>query len=288
MINLYKIISQFSNYKQIETMKTLIIGYGNMGQTYANSFVSSRFIASSDILVLTRNTIESKNRYTIQECNFHTKPSIAIFDVDIIIIAVKPQDFDTLAQEIKPYIHKDHLILSVMAGVTIESIEEKLGCDKIVRSMPNIPTQIGLGMTVFCASTNVDRKELFIIQNLINTTGKSIYIDKEEMLNATTAVSGSGPAYVFYFMNAMIEAAMELGFTKSEAEFLVNQTFIGAVQLQNRSDLSHVEWINKVASKKGTTEAALAIFDQNNLLDAIKSGIFAANTRAKELGKTIS
>ncbi len=154
--------------------------------------------------------------------------------------------------------------------------------------MPNIPTQIGLGMTVFCASPHVDRKELFIIQNLINTTGKSIYIDKEEMLNATTAVSGSGPAYVFYFMNAMIQAAIELGFSKSEAEFLVSQTFIGAVQLQNRSNLSHEEWINKVASKKGTTEAALSVFDENNLLESIKNGIFAANNRAIELGKTIS
>ena len=267
-------------------MKTLIIGYGNMGQTYANSFVSSRFIVPSDILILSRSTIENKNRYTIQDINFYTKPNPIIFDVDIIIIAVKPQDFSVLANEIKPYIHNEHLVLSVMAGVTLESIQEKLACEKLVRSMPNIPTQIGLGMTVFCASTKVDRKELFIIQNLINTTGKSIYIEKEEMLNATTAVSGSGPAYVFYFMNAMIEAGIKLGFTKSEAEFLVSQTFIGAVQLQNRSDLSHTEWIDKVASKKGTTEAALAIFNNKNLLEIIKNGIFAANTRAIELGKT--
>lgn len=269
-------------------MKTLIIGYGNMGQTYANSFVSSRFISPTDILVLSRSSLENKNRYTIQDINFHQKPNASIFDVDIIIIAVKPQDFSALAEEIKTFIHKEHLVLSVMAGVTLETIHQKLGCEKIVRSMPNIPTQIGLGMTVFCASNKVDRKELFIIQNLINTTGKSIYSDKEEMLNATTAVSGSGPAYVFYFMNAMIEAGIELGFTKSEAEFLVNQTFIGAVQLQNRSDLSHADWINKVASKKGTTEAALAIFNENEMVETIKKGIFAANTRAIDLGKTIS
>jgi len=269
-------------------MKILIIGYGNMGQTYANSFVSSRFITPSDILILSRSNTENTNRYTIDVNNFHTTPSPVIFDVDIIIIAVKPQDFNDLALVIKPFIHKEHLILSVMAGITLYSIQEKLGCEKIVRSMPNIPTQIGLGMTVFCASPHVDRKELFIIQNLINTTGKSIYIDKEEMLNATTAVSGSGPAYVFYFMNAMIQAAIELGFSKSEAEFLVSQTFIGAVQLQNRSNLSHEEWINKVASKKGTTEAALSVFDENNLLESIKNGIFAANNRAIELGKTIS
>lgn len=269
-------------------MKTLIIGYGNMGQTYANSFVSSRFIAPADISILSRSTVENKNLYTINKSNFHTTPSSTIFDVDIIIIAVKPQDFTALAKEVQPYIKKEHLILSVMAGVTMLSIQEKLGCEKIVRSMPNIPTQIGLGMTVFCASAAVDRKELFIIQNLINTTGKSIYIEKEEMLNAATAVSGSGPAYVYYFMNAMIEAATELGFSKSEAEFLVSQTFIGAVQLQNRSDLSHAEWINKVASKGGTTEAALKIFNENSLDEDIKNGIYAANTRSEELGNTLS
>ncbi|VXC30119.1 Pyrroline-5-carboxylate reductase [Flavobacterium sp. 9AF] len=268
-------------------MKTLIIGYGNMGQTYASSFVSSRFIAATDIQVLNRSSIENKNTFTIAQTNFHTKPHSKLFEVDIIIIAVKPQDFESLAKEIKPFVHKEHLILSVMAGIPIQIIQDKLECEKVIRSMPNIPTQIGLGMTVFCASQNVDRKELFIIQNLINTTGKSIYIDKESMLNATTAVSGSGPAYVFYFMNAMIQAAIDLGFSKSEAEFLVNQTFIGAVQLQNRSNLSHEEWINKVASKKGTTEAALAVFNQNSLLESIKEGIFGANKRAEELGKTI-
>lgn len=269
-------------------MKTLIIGYGNMGQTYADSFVSSRFIAPSDVFILNRSSAKNKKLFTINKANFHLEPSSFIFDVDIIIIAVKPQDFTDLAKKIQPFINKEHLILSVMAGVTLTSIQEKLKCKKVVRSMPNIPTQIGLGMTVFCASTDVDRKELFIIQNLINTTGKSMYVDNEEMLNATTAVSGSGPAYVFYFMNAMIEAAIELGFSKSEAEFLVSQTFIGAVQLQNRSNLSHAEWINKVASKKGTTEAALAIFDMNNLTIGIKDGVKSANRRAEELGKNIA
>jgi len=265
-------------------MKILIIGYGNMGQTYANSFVSSGFVASSDILILSRSTVEKKKRYSIDKENFHNLPSSSIFEVDIIIIAVKPQDFNNLANTIRPFLKKEHLILSVMAGITIANLKEQLNCDKIVRSMPNIPTQIGLGMTVFCASSKIDRKELFIIQNLINTTGKSIYIDKEEMLNAATAVSGSGPAYVFYFMNAMIEAAIQLGFSKSEAEFLVNQTFIGAVQLQNRSDLTHTEWINKVASKGGTTEAALSIFNAQNIKEGIKSGIYSANDKALELG----
>ena len=198
---------------------------------------------------------------------------------------MKPQDFKQLASEIKAFLNPEHVILSVMAGISIEAMQKELGVSKIVRSMPNIPTQIGEGMTVFCASNAVDRKELFIVQNLINTTGKSIYIEKEEMLNAATAVSGSGPAYVFYFMQAMIESAVKLGFSPSEAEFLVSQTFSGSVQLQNRSKLSNEAWIQRVASKGGTTEAALSVFNFLGMSDIVIKAIDSANLRAVELGK---
>jgi pyrroline-5-carboxylate reductase len=163
-------------------------------------------------------------------------------------------------------------------------MERELGCSKIVRSMPNIPTQIGKGMTVFTATTSVDRKELFILQNLINTTGKSIYVENEKLIDAATAISGSGPAYVFYFMNAMIKAAEELGFTPSEAELLVNQTFMGSVDIQNSSALTNEEWIKKVASKGGTTEQALNVFNQNKVKETIIEAVNAANNRALELG----
>jgi len=266
-------------------MKILIIGFGNMGQTYASSFTSSGFVNSSDIFVLNRSEVEKKKRFSIDKSNFYTEPSPIIFDVDIIILAVKPQDFSNLADSIAPFVTKNHILLSVMAGISIETIQEKLGSNKVVRSMPNIPTQIGQGMTVFCASSNIDRKDLFIVQNLINTTGKSMYVEKEEMINAATAVSGSGPAYVFYFMNAMVKAAIELGFSSSEAEFLVGQTFTGAVQLQYRSKESHQQWIDKVSSKGGTTEAAIKIFNKFDTENTINEAIFAANNRAEDLGK---
>ena len=266
-------------------MKIAIIGFGNMGQTYANSFMSSGFVGASDILILNKTKIEEKNSFGIDVINFYTEPNSQIFESDILILAVKPQDFKQLASEIKTFLNPEHVILSVMAGISIEAMQKELGVSKIVRSMPNIPTQIGEGMTVFCASNAVDRKELFIVQNLINTTGKSIYIEKEEMLNAATAVSGSRPAYVFYFMQAMIESAIKLGFSSSEAEFLVSQTFSGSVQLQNRSKLSNEDWIQRVASKGGTTEAALSVFNFLGMSDIVIKAIDSANLRAVELGK---
>ena len=265
-------------------MKVLIVGYGNMGKTYANSFISSRFIKSEDIFVLVRNENFSTPESSIPKTNFSHIPTDKISDFDIVILAVKPQDFSVLAQSIKPYLKDSQIIFSVMAGITISKLETQLSCSKIVRSMPNIPTQIGMGMTVFTASANVDRKELFIIQNLINTTGKSVYVENEKLIDAATAISGSGPAYVFYFMQSMIKAAVDLGFNESEAELLVNQTFMGSVAIQNSYSLSNEEWIAKVASKGGTTESALSVFEKGILEKTIIEAVKAANDRALELG----
>lgn len=256
-----------------------------MGQTYANSFMSSGFVSSADIFVLNRSEIKKKKDFGIQKENFFTKAVPILFESDILIIAVKPQDFKQLASQIEPFLNSEHIVLSVMAGISIDTMRKDLGISKIVRSMPNIPTQIGEGITVFCASTSVDKKELFIVQNLINTTGKSIYIEKEEMLNAATAISGSGPAYVFYFMQAMIESAVQLGFSPSEAEFLVSQTFLGSVQLQKRSSLANDAWIQRVASKGGTTEAALLVFKSFGINDVFLKAIEAAHKRSLDLGK---
>lgn len=265
-------------------MKVLIVGYGNMGKTYANSFIGSRFIKPEDIFILVRNDTFICVGTPIPKTNFSHLATKKISDFDIVILAVKPQDFSVLAQTIKPFLKDNQIIFSVMAGITLSKLEAQLSCSKIVRSMPNIPTQIGMGMTVFTASANVDRKELFIIQNLINTTGKSVYVENEKLIDAATAISGSGPAYVFYFMQSMIKAAVDLGFNESEAELLVNQTFMGSVSIQNSYSLSNKEWIAKVASKGGTTESALKVFEKGLLEKTIVEAVKAANDRALELG----
>lgn len=265
-------------------MKITIIGYGNMGKTYAGSFINSRFIKADDIFVLTRSAVQEKEAFGIPLTNFYTEPDSKLAETDIVILAVKPQDFKAVSENLKGLLNEKQILLSVMAGVTIATIEKVTGLSKIVRSMPNIATQIGMGMTVFSASSEIDRKELFIVQNLINTTGKSVYVEDEKLIDAATAVSGSGPAYVFFFMKSMIDAAQHLGFTQSEAELLVNQTFSGAINLQNGSSLSNEEWITKVASKGGTTEKALEVFDISDTKTVIGKAVMAANERALELG----
>lgn len=265
-------------------MKIAIVGYGNLGKTFAGSFIKSRFIKKEDIFVYTRTLPKIQDCFSIPLDNFSTDNFPTQHEIDIVILSVKPQEFANVAEFLKDKLNPNTLVLSVMAGVSIEKISRLLGIQKVVRSMPNLSTQIGQGMTVFSASEATDRKDLFIVQNLINTTGKSIYVEDEAMLNPATAVSGSGPAYVFYFMNAMIQVAEELGFSNSEAELLVNQTFLGAVNLQASLGLSNEELIKKVASKGGTTEQALKVFDVSALNAIISKAIQKANERAIELG----
>jgi len=212
-------------------------------------------------------------------------PEECIKKADLIILAVKPQDCDVLFKSLQPYIDPQQVFVSIMAGVKISTICKSLGVHKVIRAMPNLPAQVGIGMTAFTSSDEVTRIELVMVQNLINTTGKTIYVENEHFIDAATAISGSGPAYVFFFMNSMMTAAKGMGFSTSESELLVSQTFKGAVDLYNKSNLSCDEWIQRVASKGGTTEAALNSFADHKVYADIIAAAQAALDRAVELGK---
>lgn len=268
-------------------MRIAIIGMGNMGSTFANGFINSRFISPENVLIYTRSQHSFQESRNIHQLSYRYKMDSDIGTCDIVILAVKPQDFSTLVSDLRQYIKQEQIVLSVMAGISIDRLKQQLQIDKIVRSMPNLPTQIGKGMTVFTASEELDRKDLFIIQNLINTTGKSVYVTEEEKIDAATAISGSGPAYVFYFMEAMIQAAIAYGFEPSQAELLVKQTISGALGLYESNALSTEEWIAKVSSKGGTTEQAIQFFTTAALAEKIKEGIEKAKERSERLGKEI-
>ncbi len=265
-------------------MKILIIGGGNMGMTYAKSFTKSHIVNDEKMLILEKSLKKAEQLKMLNIGTVHGEPGEYIREADLIILAVKPQDTTGLFNSIKPFINSDQVVLSIMAGVTIKTIATALGTDKIIRAMPNLPAQIGVGMTVFTSANEVTRIELVMVQNLLNATGKTIYVEDEDMINAATAISGSGPAYVFYFMQSIINSAKTMGFSQSESELLTYQTFRGAIDLFNKFDFTCEEWISKVASKGGTTEAALFSFDKSQLDKGITDGSMSALKRAEELG----
>jgi pyrroline-5-carboxylate reductase len=266
-------------------MQILIIGGGNMGLTYAQSLVRSHITNKENLMILTR-TLEKANDLRQKNVGkVFNNAAECVPQADLIILAVKPQDSGVLFEMIKDHVHPQQVFLSIMAGIKINKICKTLNVSKVVRAMPNLPAQIGMGMTTFISSDEVTRLELVMVQNLLSTTGKTLYVENEELVDASTAISGSGPAYIYYMMEAFMKAAKGMGFNESEAEMLVSQTFNGALDLYNKADFSCSEWIAKVSSKGGTTEAAIKSFNGNDLNLNFVDGVNAAFERAKEMGK---
>ncbi|MDE3741236.1 pyrroline-5-carboxylate reductase [Maribacter polysaccharolyticus] len=266
-------------------MKVLVIGAGNMGLTYAEGMSKSKILKKHNIMVLDKSKEKMDEVDKIAHFDAIDRLEDCVPKADIIFVAVKPYHAEELFKRMKPLVNPEQLVISIMAGVTIDYMKDSLGIDKIVRAMPNLPAQVGKGLTSYVSSEAVSRLELFMIEGLLDTTGKSLRVKNEKFIDASTGISGSGPAYVFYFMQSMMEAALQMGFSENVSKVLVSQTFTGAVELFNQSNLSPDSWMEKVASKGGTTRAALDSMEDNNVNEMIKEAAFAAFNRAVELGE---
>ena len=266
-------------------MNVLIIGGGNMGRSFAESFLNAKILSHKQLTVIEKDHAQIQELNRLKLGQIYNDYGDFILDKELIILAVKPQDAYSVYPKLKPFLTEKHIVLSIMAGVPIKQIEEQLGINKAVRCMPNLPCQIGLGVTGFMVSETIPQHDIDFIRKLLETTGVSIQLYDEDKLNAVTAISGSGPAYIFYFMDAMIQKTMEMGFTHTEASKMVEQTFLGAVELYKVNDLSCKEWIDKVSSKGGTTEAAIRQFHQTSVSFNIQQGMEDALQRSRELSK---
>ncbi len=202
---------------------------------------------------------------------------------DIILFAVKPQDFPEAAKRLKGI--KNKLIISIMAGVTIAKIKRIAPGNRVVRSMPNLGAKNFLSMTVWKGEKSVTSKEKATIKKIFSSIGEEIEVKSEELIDSATAISGSGPGYIYFIAGAMTKSAQKLGFTKAETKKMVKQTFIGAVDVWKSSDLPLEELEKKVTSRKGTTEAGIKEFKKNSLGKIIEKGMVKARKRAKELSK---
>lgn len=266
-------------------MKVLLIGAGNMGLTYAEGMSKSSLLNRRNLRIFDKSADVLTTLGRLDYFDVYDNIEECLPDADVIFLAVKPYHCEGLFEEIKSMVNNEQIFVSLMAGVTIAKIQNGLGIKKVVRAMPNLPAQVGKGVTSYTASPEVSRVELLMVRNLLDTTGESIHVETENFIDASTGISGSGPAYVFYFMQSMLEAALKMGFSKNDSKVLVSQTFEGAVKLFNESDLSPTTWMERVASKGGTTRAALDSMEDNNVKELIKEAAYAAFDRAVELGK---
>jgi len=268
-------------------MKVTVIGGGNMGTAYAVSLSKNNFVDKKEIIIIEK--CEERLAFLKSE-GFSAATSVidgALSNSDFIIFAVKPQSFLSLCKEINKYLHKEQVGISIMAGITIEVIKNNLeGIEHIVRAMPNTPCQLGMGITGYVVTDSISKEQLVTIDKILNSNGRTVFMKDESLIDAVTAVSGSGPAYFYYFLKNMIEAGKSLGLEEKSAIMLAKQTMFGSYHLLNQSGKGLDELIDAVTSKGGTTEAALKTFDDLNVGESIQKGLTAARDRAVELAKS--
>lgn len=209
----------------------------------------------------------------------------ALEGAHIVVLSVKPQVLPRVLDELRGQLEQDALVLSIVAGATMEKIERGLEHRGVVRSMPNTPAQIGEGITVWTASPSVTDEQLDQARAVLNALGEEVFMEDEDFLDMATALSGTGPAYVFLFMEAMVDAGVHLGFPRYIAEKLVLQTVKGSVAyvLEAPSHLARLR--NQVTSPGGTSAEALYFLERAGLRTAISRAIWAAYQRSVSLGE---
>lgn len=261
---------------------TGIIGCGNMGGAIARGMVKKN-ITSGRVIFLYDKEIEKATFLAKETGCLQKELSLLVRDSDLLVIAVKPQDCGELLNDIAGDITKQ-TIISVMAGVRIKNITDKLGKDvPVARVMPNMCASIGESVTCISYSGEFGRKKE--VKDIFESIGSVVDEVEESVLDAVTAVSGSGPAYLFFLAEAMMSACGDAGLDGATARELVVQTLYGAALLIRNTESSPEELIEKVASKGGTTEAALSVLEEKGVKAAIKAAIMKAKQRAEELSR---
>jgi pyrroline-5-carboxylate reductase len=266
-------------------MKIAFIGGGNMATAILGGLrAAGSEPASVDVLEID----PAKGAALERDWGVHTHAEAGTWlsAAEIIVLAVKPQDVATAVAAIRPWLGPA-VVLSIAAGVRARTLARRIGHERIVRAMPNTPALIRAGITGAIALPAVSAEQRALADTLLKAIGRVVWLDDEALLDPVTAVSGSGPAYVFFFIEALEAAARELGLSAEQAHILAVGTFSGAAQLAAQSPESPSTLRERVTSKGGTTAAALARLEAANVKQAIVEAVRAANARAREMGDEI-
>jgi pyrroline-5-carboxylate reductase len=262
------------------------IGSGAMAEAMVKGIMAHSLVDPSHITASgprVERGQELHGRYGVRTTTDNAKAAAA---AQILILSVKPQILPKVMAEINGRLAPETLVISIVAGISINIIRRDLGVQAIVRAMPNTPAQIGLGMTVWTATECVGEHARRQAQAILGALGKEIYVGDEGYLDMATALSGTGPAYVFLFMEALIDAGVHMGFSRRIAQELVVQTIEGAAAMARETGLHPTELRNRVTSPGGTSAAALYQLEKGGLRTVISKAVWAAYQRSKALGET--
>ena len=264
-----------------------------IGGLFRRELVTSAQIIGSHPRPARREELQTKYGITVVESNAQAANYGPMTEDDrparkssIVILAVKPQRVSTVLNELRGQLQEEQLVLSIVAGAKIETLASELGHPSIVRAMPNTPAQIGQGMTAWTATSEVGDAQLAQVRALLGALGKEMYVETERMIDMATALSTTGPTYIFLVMEALVDAGVHMGFSRHVAQELVLQTMLGSVLFAKESHKHPAELRNMVTSPGGTSAEAIYQMEKGGLRTVLSKAVWAAFQRAVALGRT--
>lgn len=265
-----------------------IIGPGAMAEAIIGGLLRKAITTPDRILASgprAERTAELQSRYGVRPFEDNCA---AAAQADVVILSIKPQRLTKVLPELAGTIRPGALVLSIVAGATIHSLCEGLNHASVVRSMPNTPAQIGEGVSVWAAAPAVTEEQHELARQILGALGDEVFVEDESYLDMATALSGTGPAYVFLFMEGLIDAGVHMGLPRRIAEQLVQQTILGSVSYYRKNKIHPAQLRNQVTSPGGTTAAALYYLEKAGFRTALSRAIWAAYERTLELGRGLN
>ena len=265
-------------------MKITFIGGGVMGEAMLSAILDKKLslpqaISVSDVSQVRCQHLGQKYGVAVMSNNRQ-----AIEGSNVVVLAIKPQNLVEVMAELSGQLKSAQLVLSIIAGARINTLRLGLNHSRVVRVMPNTPAQIGEGISVWTATTGVTRQQRGWAASILGAMGKEIYVDDEKYIDMATAVSGSGPAYIFLFVESLVDAAVDIGLPRDMALELVLEMMLGSVHFMQKSGKEAAELRRMVTSPGGTTAEALLRLEEGGFSDLLKQAVNAAHDKAKRLG----
>ncbi|MEX0682338.1 MAG: pyrroline-5-carboxylate reductase [Dehalococcoidia bacterium] len=265
-------------------MKLAFIGGGMMGEAMIAGAIRNDVADAGSVAVCDVAAGRRKHLSTKYHCRVSDSATETIDGADIVVLAVKPQEFAAASKNLKGQLKSDQTVMSIMAGTRIATITDLLAHKEIVRAIPNTPATIGEGMTVWTATSAVKTRARDSVRLLLSVLGKEIYVEDEKYVDMATAVSSSGPAYVFLVIEALTDAAIHIGLRREMAVPMVLQTLLGSARYAQESGKHPADLRNQVTSPGGTTTEGLLALEEAGLRAAFTHAVEAAYEKAQELG----
>jgi len=261
-------------------IRIAFIGGGAIGEAMVQCLLTEKVAAPQDIVVSDISQVRRdllSREYGVRALSNNKE---AVKNADLVILAVKPQNLPQVMDEIKG-LAADQLVLSIVAGAALSSLRRGLNHSFVIRAMPNMPAQIGEGMTVWTASVETEPRQKKLAQTVLGALGKEIYVADEKFLNMATALSGSGPAYVFLFIEALVDAGVHIGLPRDMAQALVTQTVLGSTRTVEKTGRHPADLRNMVTSPGGTTTEALLELEKGRFRSLLLEAVAAAYRKAE-------